>query len=103
MSNWLRDHKISACIGAVALVSLLPLITANPQSVTVSPKLNYTVVCVSHTSPAVCSSDAAGFVALPSTGTTLNVNTTAVPPSAARRAPPQQQWLFNSNFPMFRR
>jgi hypothetical protein len=78
MSNWFRDHKISVCVGAFALVSLLPLVMANPQSVTVSPKLNYTAICTSSASPAVCSSDAMGFVALPAAGTTLTVKTTAV-------------------------
>jgi hypothetical protein len=78
MSNWFRNRRVLASIGLLALVSLLPSVTANPQQVTVSPKLNYTVVCTSNASPAVCSADAAGFVALPSTGTTLTVKTTAV-------------------------
>jgi hypothetical protein len=69
---------MSASITALCLGLTLPNLSATPQQVTVTPKVLYTPICTSIASPAVCSNDPAGFVAIPASGTSLTVNTTAV-------------------------
>lgn len=83
MSTWFRDHKISLCIGALVLVALIPLVTAKPQTATVSPKLLYTPACAAlgsgtPTATVSCSSNPAGAVAIPVNATSLIVDTGAV-------------------------
>src|SRR5437868_2666988 len=78
MSHWFRNRRILASIGAVALVSLLPSVTANPQQANVSPKLLYTPTCASAASPASCSNAPAGFVVIAAGVQTVVVDTTAV-------------------------
>ncbi len=75
MSIWFRNHRISACIVALVLVSLLPLVTAKPQSATVSPKLLYTPACASAAATAACSNNPAGFVVIAAGAQTVVVDT----------------------------
>lgn len=83
MSNWLRSRKILIALGVLALASLFPLLTANPQQVTANqpftyPLLKTSAVCASSASPASCSSDPAGFVVIAVSSPTVVVDTSAV-------------------------
>jgi hypothetical protein len=65
-------------LSAVAVLALLPAVTAIPQSATVSPKLGYTPVCAISTASPNCMTDPAGFVAIQSGASMLTVTTSAV-------------------------
>jgi hypothetical protein len=65
-------------IGALAIVSLFLVVTANPQQATVSPKLAYTPICVSSAPAPNCSADPAGFVVIAVSSSTVVVSTSAV-------------------------
>lgn len=74
MSNWLPTRKITVSIAALALLAIIPVVPANPQQVTVSPKLAYPPVCTSTS----CSADPAGFVSIAVSSSSVTVSTSAV-------------------------
>ncbi len=88
MSRWFRSRKILVSIGALFLFAVIRSTTANPQQVTATQPFTYpliktSTVCVTSASPtAACSSAPAGFVAIPPSGMSLTVDTTAVTPSS---------------------